>query len=48
LLEHPVWQSLSAVREGKSYIFKDRWANYNPVTLERHLDEVVERLLSPS
>lgn len=48
LLEHPVWQSLSAVREGKSYIFKDRWANYNPVTLERHLDEVVERLLSHS
>jgi len=44
LLEHPAWQSLPAVRSGKSYIVPDLWANYNPLTLDRHLDEMVKRL----
>lgn len=45
ILRHPIWQGLPAVREGKCYVVKDRWANYNPVTLEEHLDDTVRRLL---
>ena len=45
MLRHPIWKSLPAVREGKSYVVKDRWANYNPVTLDKHLDDTVQRLL---
>ena len=45
MLRHPTWRSLPAVREGKSYVVKDYWANYNPVTLDKHLDDTVRRLL---
>lgn len=45
MLRHPIWRNLTAVREGKSYIVKDYWANYNPVTLDKHLDDTVRRLL---
>ncbi|WP_182303517.1 AraC family transcriptional regulator [Cohnella cholangitidis] len=45
VLEHPAWKSLPAVRKGRSYVVKDRWASYNPVTLEKHLDEMVSCLL---
>ncbi|MFC4601401.1 helix-turn-helix domain-containing protein [Cohnella hongkongensis] len=45
VLRHPVWRSLPAVRQGRSYVVNDSWANYNPVTLDRHLDDTVRRLL---
>lgn len=45
VLRHPIWRSLPAVREGKSYVVKDRWANYNPITLDNHLEDTVRRLL---
>ncbi|WP_410771530.1 AraC family transcriptional regulator [Fontibacillus sp. BL9] len=45
ILRHPIWESLPAVRQGKSYVVKDRLANYNPVTLDKHLDDTVTRLL---
>jgi len=44
VLEHPAWKSLPAVRGGKSYVVRDLWANYNPLTLDRHLDEMVHCL----
>jgi len=44
VLEHPAWKSLPAVRAGKSYVVRDSWANYNPLTLDRHLDEMVHCL----
>jgi len=44
LLNSPVWQSLGAVRRGQAYVVDDVWGNYNPITLERHLDEMVRLL----
>ncbi|MED1783275.1 helix-turn-helix domain-containing protein [Brevibacillus fortis] len=45
VLHHPLWRSLPAVQEDKSYVVQDRWANYNPVTLDKHLDDTLRRLL---
>lgn len=44
VLEHPAWKNLPAVRGGRSYVVKEQWANYNPLTLDRHLDEMVKCL----
>jgi len=44
VLEHPAWRNLPAVRDGNSYVVRDLWANYNPVTLDRHLEEMVQCL----
>ncbi len=44
LLEHPAWRSLHAVQQGRGYVVDAVWGNYNPVTLERHLDEMASRL----
>lgn len=39
------WLNLPAVRSGRAYIVERRWALYDPVTLDRHLDHV-ESLLT--
>lgn len=44
LLDHPAWRGLSAVRQGRYYVVSDVWASYNPVTLDKHLDEIVHWL----
>ncbi|MFD0670597.1 helix-turn-helix domain-containing protein [Cohnella sp. GCM10027633] len=44
LLNHPAWRDLSAVRQGRGYVVSDVWASYNPVTLDKHLDEIVQWL----
>lgn len=40
MLQHPAWRNLPAVLEGKSYVVSDSWANYNPITLDKHLDHL--------
>jgi iron complex transport system substrate-binding protein len=40
LLQHPAWRGLPAVQEGRSYVVSDSWANYNPITLDKHLDHL--------
>jgi ABC-type Fe3+-hydroxamate transport system substrate-binding protein len=44
MLQHPAWQELPAVQEGKSYVVSDDWANYNPITLDKHLDHLARCL----
>jgi ABC-type Fe3+-hydroxamate transport system substrate-binding protein len=44
LLQHPVWKSLAAVQNGRGYVVDAVWGNYNPVTLECHLDDLAARL----
>ncbi|WP_168735769.1 AraC family transcriptional regulator [Cohnella fermenti] len=46
LLNHSGWYGLPAVTEGRAYVMSDMWANYNPITLEKHLDEIVCRLIA--
>ncbi|ANY68439.1 hypothetical protein BBD42_19650 [Paenibacillus sp. BIHB 4019] len=44
ILNHPIWNSLPAVRSGCAYIVDPIWGNYNPITLDKHLEEVVRLL----
>jgi iron complex transport system substrate-binding protein len=40
LLQHSAWRGLTAVQEGRSYVVSDNWGNYNPITLDKHLDHL--------
>lgn len=42
ILKHPIWNNLPAVQNGRGHVVDITWGNYNPVTLERHLDEMVK------
>lgn len=44
MLDHPAWRNLPAVRNGRSYVVNDKWCLYDPITLEKHLDEMVKWL----
>ncbi|MFC4601402.1 ABC transporter substrate-binding protein [Cohnella hongkongensis] len=46
LIEGPVWKNLPAVKSGKAYVVKSRWAMNDPLTLDWLLDEMVA-LLAP-
>ncbi|WP_138754212.1 helix-turn-helix domain-containing protein [Paenibacillus sinopodophylli] len=42
IVRHPIWNSLPAVQNGRGHVVDMSWGNYNPITLEKHLDEMVK------
>ncbi|MED1783273.1 ABC transporter substrate-binding protein [Brevibacillus fortis] len=46
LIQSPVWKNIPAVKNGKAYVVKGRWATNDPLTLDWLLDEMVT-LLGP-
>ncbi|WP_150274961.1 hypothetical protein [Paenibacillus tepidiphilus] len=45
LMDTPIWRNLPAVKSGRAHTLDLRLANYNPLTLDAHLEAVGGLLL---